>query len=121
MRDRILIPEIPLQARVGCTADERRAPQPILVDIELRCDVAPAAKADSVAIAIDYVGVRAEAERVVCERPYALIETIAESVAAALLDAFSAERVVVRVRKPSALAEFGVPWAGVEVVRSRRA
>ncbi len=120
MRDKILIPDILLKARVGCTADERRGVQPILVDIELRCDLAPAARADSIASAIDYVSVRNEAERVASERSYALIEAIAEGIAGGLLEAFPAEEVVVRVRKPSALAEFGVPWAGVEVVRGRR-
>lgn len=120
MRDRILVPAIPLDARVGCTEAERRDPQPILVDIELRCDVGPVAKADAIESAIDYVSVRAHAERVVCERPYALIETIADGVASALLRAFDVEQVTVRVRKPSALAAFDVPWAGVEVVRGRR-
>ena len=120
MRDRILIPGIPLEARVGCTEAERRDPQPILVDIELRCDVAPAAKEDAIESAIDYVSVRDLTDRVVGERPYALIETIADGVAGALLSAFEVEQVVVRVRKPSALAGFGVPWAGVEVVRDRR-
>lgn len=121
MRDKILIPDIPLKVRVGCTAEERHDVQPILVDIELRCDLAAAARADSIGSAIDYVRVRNEAARVASERSYALIEAIAEGLASGLLKAFPVEEVVVRVRKPSALAEFGVPWAGVEIVRRRHA
>ena len=120
MRDRIMLPEIPVQARVGCTEQERAESQMLLIDVELRCDVAQAAREDSIEAAIDYVAVRSEAERVAGARPYALIETIAEGTAASLLERFATDEVRVRVRKPTALAEFGVPWAGVEVVRNKR-
>ena len=120
MQDKVLIPAIPLAARVGCTEAERQEPQTVLVDLELHCDVAPAAGADSISAAIDYVAVRREVELVVSRRPYALIETIAESVAGRILERFAVESVLVRVRKPAALARFGVPWAGVEIVRTSR-
>lgn len=119
MRDRILIPGIPVKARVGCTEEERREPQSVVIDIEMRCDLARAAQSDSIADAIDYVLVRNEVAGVVSSRPYALIETIAERVASRLLEAFPVEETLVRVRKPSALESFGVPWAGVEIVRGR--
>lgn len=119
MRDRVLIPGIPVKARVGCTDEERREPQTVVIDIEMRCDLARAARSDSIADAIDYVLVRNEVEGVASSRPYALIETIAERVASRLLEAFPSDETLVRVRKPSALDSFGVPWAGVEIVRSR--
>ena len=119
MRDRILIPGIPLRARVGCSEEERSEPQRILVDIELLCDVGPAARSDCVGDAIDYVAVRDDAESVAGRRPYALIESLAEAIAFVLLEKYPAGEALVRVRKPSALARHGVPWAGVEVVRQR--
>ena len=119
MRDRILVPGIPVRASVGCTEDERQVPQTIFIDLELRCDLARAAESDSIADAIDYVHVRNEVERVSSERPYALIETIAERIASTLLESFPVGEALVRVRKPSALDSFGVRWAGVEIVRSR--
>ena len=120
MKDRMMLPEIPVQARVGCTEEERAESQMLLIDIELRCDLSRAASEDSIEATIDYVEVRSEADRVAGARPYALIETIAEGIAASLLKRFATEEVRVRVRKPTALAEFGVPWAGVEVVRNQR-
>ena len=120
MCDKLLIPEIPLEARVGCTPAERVDKQIVFVDIELKCDLGEAASRDSIARAIDYVSVRNEAARAVSERPYALIETIAVRIATRLLERFPASTALVRVRKPSALSGFGVPWAGVEVVRRRR-
>ena len=119
MLEKTLIPDIPLHARVGCTAEERREPQRILVDLELWWDVRAAAAADDISRAIDYVAVRDAAEEIAAVRPYALIESIAESIVAALFDRFPAEKLLVRVRKPSALARFGVPWAGVEITRVR--
>ena len=118
MQDKVLIRSMPLRARVGCSPQERQHPQTILVDIELRCDTSRAAKSDSIEDAIDYLAMRSEAERIASMRAYALIETIAEGIAAALLESFPAAGARVRVRKPSAMAEFGVPWAGVEVVRN---
>ena len=90
------------------------------MDIELACDVSEAAREDSLDAAIDYVAVRDEAARVVSERPHSLVETVAARIAESLVERFPASEAKVRVRKPSALAEFGVPWAGVEVVRRRR-
>ena len=109
MRDRIMLPEIPVQARVGCSEQEREQSQMLLIDIELRCDLSEAAKEDSIEAAINYVDVRAEAERVAGIRPYALIETIAEGVATALLARFATEEVLVRVRKPTALGRIRCP------------
>lgn len=119
MQDKIVIPDIPLTARVGCTEAERREPQSIYVDLELWCDIGTAAKSDSISAAINYVEVRHETERVVGQESYALIETIAESVAMHILKRFQVKGLLVRIRKPAALAEFGVPWAGVEIVRTR--
>ena len=121
MLDKILIPGIPVKARVGCTDEERSKPQVIEIDLALRCNVQEAAEADRIEAAINYVAVREETERVAASQPFRLIETIAVEIANRLLAAFPAEEVQVRVRKPSALAQFDVPWAGVEVVRSRRA
>lgn len=121
MLDKILIPSIPVEARVGCTDEERREPQVIEIDLALRCNVQKAAEEDRIEAAINYVAVREETEWVAASRPFRLIETIAVEIANRLLARFPAEEVQVRVRKPSALARFDVPWAGVEVVRSRRA
>lgn len=119
MQDKVLIHDIPLVARVGCTEVERREPQTIYMDLELWCDIGVAAQSDSISAAINYVEVRRETERVVSQESYALIETIAERVAMHILKCFQVKGLLVRIRKPAALAEFGVSWAGVEIVRTR--
>ncbi len=121
MADKILIPAIPIPARVGCSEEERRTPQQILVDLELGMDLSQAAAADSIEASVDYAAVRAAVEEVCSASPYNLIETVAERTAAKLLADFRIDAVLVRVRKPSALARFGTPWAAVEITRSRDA
>ncbi len=116
--DKIELPRIPVRARVGCTEEERELPQTITIDVELRCDLRPAARADDIDAAIDYVAVLEEVRVVADSRNYALIETIAEAVAERLLAAFPVSETTVRVRKPSALKKDGVPWAGVEITRT---
>ena len=119
MSDKILVHNIPLSARVGCLEHERLDPQQIFIDIELTLDIRKASASDSIDDATNYVDIRNAAAEVVADRPYHLIETIAEKTAAKLLEEFSAEEVLVRVKKPYALARYGVPFAAVEITRRR--
>ena len=119
MPDKILIPNIPVWTRVGCFDEERRDPQQILVDLELSLDLKPAAAADSIDATVNYVAIRATVDEVAAVKPRILIETIAEETAAKLLASFPIDCVLVRVKKPLALARFGVPWAAVEITRNQ--
>jgi dihydroneopterin aldolase len=88
--------------RHGADDDERAVPQRFLFDVELELPEPPEDALDATA---DYRGVR-DVIRELCEREsYVLIETLAGSVAAALLAALPVQRVHVRVRKP------GITWA----------
>lgn len=117
--DRILIPGIPLRAHVGVTAEERRTQQEIVVDLVLRLDVATAGITDDIARTVDYEAVCAEVTKLVEARPFHLIEAIAESIAATILESFDVAEVQVGVKKPGALSERGVPYAAVEIRRGR--
>jgi len=117
--DRILVPDLRLQARVGVGEEERARPQDVVLDVELGVDLAPAGAADDLAATVDYEAVCALAHEVVTSRPFQLIEAIAEQVAAAVLERFEAAEATVRVRKPGALERWGVPYAQVEVTRQR--
>jgi dihydroneopterin aldolase len=117
--DRIIVPEIPLRARVGVTAEERAAEQEIFVDVEVGLDLRPAGTSDDLGLSVDYEAVCEAVEAVARSRPFRLIETIAEECARALLTGFAVAEVRVRVRKPGALRSRGVPYAAVEVFRRR--
>ena len=117
--DRILVPEIPLRARVGVPDAEQSLEQDVLVDLELGLDVSRAGRDDALVHTVDYRRAYDVVAATVQARPYRLIEAIAEACAEAVLAAFPVEEVLVRVRKPNALRAKGVPWAAVEIVRRR--
>jgi dihydroneopterin aldolase len=117
--DRILVPELPLQARVGVGEEERAAPQTILVEIELHLDLARAGRTDDLAESVDYEAVCEVADAVARSRPFRLIEAIAEETAASVLERFAVVEVRVRVKKPGALVGWRAPFAAVEVWRRR--
>ena len=99
--------------------EERARPQEIVVEVELRLDLRSAGEADDLGSTVDYEEVCALAAATVRSRSFALIEAVAEQVAAALLERFDVAEARVRVRKPGALRAWEVPYAQVEVRRAR--
>jgi 7,8-dihydroneopterin aldolase/epimerase/oxygenase len=118
--DIVRLTGVECRVRVGVPAAERRRRQRVLVDAALETDVHPAAARDDVGLAVDYQAVerllRAEAE----SGARALVETLAERLAAAVLRAQPrVAAATVRVRKtPAALPR--AREVSVEVRRERR-
>jgi dihydroneopterin aldolase len=117
--DRIVLPQIPLRARVGVGAEERAHEQDVFIDLEVGLDLGDAGRADAIERTVDYERIVDVVAATVQSREYRLIEAIAEACAAALLGGFPLTEVRVQVRKPGALRSRGVPYAAVEVVRRR--
>ena len=113
------MPELRLQARVGVGEEERARPQRVVLTLELHLDLSRAGASDDLADTVDYEAVCELAARIAGSRPFDLIEAMAEEVAAALLEHARVSEARVRVRKPGALARWGVPYAEVEVRRRR--
>ena len=114
--DRVVIEGLRCQARVGVTAEERRVPQRLLLDLALITPLAKAGRRDDMTATVDYARAAAVARQVAEGRPVKLVEAIAERVAAALLREFRVDAVEVRLRK------FSVPSAasvGICITRSR--
>ena len=119
MSDRIELREMRFHGRHGALPFEAERAQPFLVDVVLELDLAPAGTTDDLARTVDYGAVFA-AVREVVEGPHvALLETLAERIAAAVLDDGRPTAVTVRVRKPEAPLPGDLAWAGVEIRRSR--
>lgn len=118
--DKVILSGARVEARIGVTEEERAQPQELAIDVELEADTREAARADDLRLSVDYAAVWRRVKAVAQQQPYALVETVAERVAAAVLEEFEPEAVRVRVRKPGALRAEGVEWAGVEILRRRR-
>jgi len=86
----------------------------VLVDLELNLDLRKAGRSDRVEHTVDYAAVAREVKRLVEDRPFILVEAMAESAARLIAKKFRVKSVRVRLRK------FSVPGTksvGVEIVR----
>ena len=118
--DKIILNGVRLEVHLGVPEDERAVPQVISADVECEYDTRPAGLSDDLAKAIDYAAMHQAVQRAATRRGYALVESMAEDMASALLEEFEIASVRILIRKPTALGAKGVDWAGVEIVRSRR-
>ena len=122
MTDRIVLSNMRFEGTHGVLPEERLAPQPFEVDVELHLDLAPAGQTDDLAKTADYRQAF-EIARDVIEGPSCqLIETLTERIAARLLAEFQivgVTEVVVRIRKPAVMLPGELDFASVEVFRSR--
>ena len=98
---------------------ERASLQDLLADIELTLDLRPAGVSDDIDETVNYQMVGEVLSSVAGARERKLIEALAEDAAAELLEKFPVQAVLVRLKKPSAMANFGAPYAAVEIERRR--
>jgi dihydroneopterin aldolase len=117
MPDRIELRGLHAFGYHGVLPEERRDGQMFVVDVGLETDVTAASTSDDLADTVDYGEVAARIAALVQGEPVALIETLAERIAACCLDDVRVRAVDVTVHKPS--APVGVPVDDV-VVSVRR-
>jgi dihydroneopterin aldolase len=97
--------------RHGASPGERLEAQEFLVDV----DVWVITTADSLEGTVDYRTVVQAARQTVESKSYVLLETLAEAVATALLEAGRVVRVTAVVHKPGAAKAMGVADVSAEV------
>jgi len=117
MSDHILIHDLAVDCVIGIHPWEREHAQRLFLDVEMAFDVRPAAEDDDFTRTVDYDAASQGIERIAVEGQFQLIETLAERVAAWLLETTPIAAVTVRVKKPQALNQAA--WAGVEIHRRR--
>lgn len=121
--DKIIIKEAHFMCNLGVQKEERRKKQEIVVDVELFLNAKkmalPFFPSDDIKGTIDY----SEAYNLIKEnvggKEYRLIEAMAENLANKILDNFPVKQVLVRIKKPKALASRNVKYAAVEIVRKK--
>lgn len=105
---------------VGVLDHEQAQAQPLELDLDIRVDTAAAGVSDDLADTVDYGALCAAAERVVTTTSYALLEALAEHVAATLLgcdDKISGVTVSVRKLRPPVAQQLAT--SGVRITRGR--
>jgi 7,8-dihydroneopterin aldolase/epimerase/oxygenase len=119
--DRILLEGMVFHGRHGTLPAERELGQPFVVDVELRLNLRPAGLSDDLAQTVDYGEVHRQIKEIVEGPPVNLIETVAESIAAAVLEEHPlVEAVRVKVAKPHVrLGDSVLAGSAVEILRRR--
>jgi dihydroneopterin aldolase len=108
--DRISVLGLRAFGRHGVLDHERRDGQEFVVDAVLYLDTRPAADTDDLTLTVDYAAVASRIFEIVSGEPVALIETLAQRLAAACLDTAQVVREVeITVHKPHAplIQSFG--------------
>jgi dihydroneopterin aldolase len=105
---------------VGVLPHEQAQAQPLELDVDVRLDLRPAGRSDTLGDTVDYGALCAVAETVVSATRYALLEALAEHLATALLDAdprIDAVTLAVRKLRPPVAQQLST--SGVRVTRER--
>ena len=116
--DIIFIEALRVETVIGVYDWERRIRQPVVIDLEMGTDIARAAASDDVADALDYKAVSKRVQQFVGESSFFLVETLAERIAALVLDEFRVPRVRVKLNKVGALR--GAAGVGIVIERGRQ-
>ena len=116
--DILFLRDFRLELIIGLYEWERKAPQPVLIDLEIGLYDHKAGHTDDVADTIDYGKVAARIQEVTGSREIRLVETLGEIIADIVRREFGAPCVRVAVRKLGILR--GVKELGIIVERGSR-
>jgi dihydroneopterin aldolase len=114
--DTVFIEALEVEALIGIYDWERRIRQPLLFDIEMAFDNRVPAASDDIADTLDYKAVSKRVIEYVSQSDFGLVETLAERVAAIILDEFGVARVRLKLGKPGAVR--GARAVGVIIERA---
>lgn len=101
--DSVFIKGLRVETVIGVYDWEREITQKLLFDLEMATDNRVAAASDDVSDTLDYDRISRRIEEYVSASSFKLIETLAERVAALVLEEFSISRVTLTVHKPGAV------------------
>jgi 7,8-dihydroneopterin aldolase/epimerase/oxygenase len=102
----------------GVLPEEREQGQEFVADAVLWVDTSEAAGTDDLSRTVDYATLAGRLAAVIAGEPVALIETLAQRLAAECLSAERVSEVEITVHKPG--APVGVPFGDVTVTIRRR-
>ncbi|MDX1403268.1 MAG: dihydroneopterin aldolase [Woeseiaceae bacterium] len=115
--DTIFLHDLEVDTVIGIWEWERRIRQTVRIDLEMGADIERAAKSDSVDDTLNYKAVAKRVQQFVSESEFQLVETLAEKIAALVIDEFTVPWVRVRLAKPKAIR--GANDVGVLIYRTR--
>jgi dihydroneopterin aldolase len=119
--DKILIEGLQFYGYHGVSEAERGLGGHYQVDLEISYDLSRAAQSDALADTIDYGQVCRLVQKIGQESQHLLLESLAEAMAAAILEVFPAQGLMIRLRKRCPPLDSRLDFVGVEIRRGRLA
>ncbi|MDX1499988.1 MAG: dihydroneopterin aldolase [Woeseiaceae bacterium] len=116
--DIIYLTDLRVEAVIGIWEWERKIRQTIAIDLEMAADIGKAAATDSIDDTLNYKAVAKRVQAFVADSGFKLVETLAEKIAAIVIEEFGVPWVRVRVNKPGAIR--GARDVGVLIERGTR-
>jgi dihydroneopterin aldolase len=117
-RDHIFLRGLTVECIIGFIDWERLTPQTVVIDLEMPCDCAHAARTDSVADTVDYKRVAKRVLSWVGDSKFQLVESLAHELAMLLLAEFPLEWVRISINKPGAIRHSRDVGVSIERRRS---
>jgi dihydroneopterin aldolase len=117
INDRIFLRDLRVETVIGIWDWERKIRQTVSIDLEMAADIRRAAATDSIDDTLNYKAVAKRVQQFVGESSFQLVETLAEKIAALIVDEFAVPWVEVRINKPGAIR--GARDVGVQIRRSK--
>ena len=99
----VFVRELKIQTVIGIFDWERAIRQTVVLDLEMASDIAKAGRNDNIDDALNYKSVSDRITAFVEASQFQLVETMAEKIAALVMDEFSVPWVRLRLGKPGAL------------------
>lgn len=104
MSDKILIEGLTQEAVIGVYDWERKVKQRVIVDIHLDVSIAESARSDKIEDTVDYKSIKKSTLKFIADSEFQLLETLAERLAALILETPGVKAVRLKVSKPGALS-----------------
>ncbi|NLY57584.1 MAG: dihydroneopterin aldolase [Gammaproteobacteria bacterium] len=117
--DQVFIRGLEVDAVIGAYDWERNIRQRLVVDLDMAWDIRPAAQDDDLSKALDYATVSQRLLEYVSASSFELVETLAERLAALVMEEFSVPWLRLSINKPGAVTQ-ATGGVGVVIERGER-
>lgn len=104
----------------GALVEEQKLGQRFVVSLRLYLDLAPAGRADELALTVNYAAAYYAVRDIVENKRFSLLEALAEQIAQTVLTQFPVMRVVVEVQKPAVPIAGILAYAAVSIDREKK-
>ena len=115
MTDSVFIHNLSFLASIGVLDWEKTIQQKLELDVEMLTDIRPAADSEDLKLTLDYASVSQRLIEAAQAQHHDLLETLAEKLAALLLEEFNTYQVTLTLRKPDAVPSASS--VGVRITR----